>query len=71
MTKCGINNVHFDGTRDDWVKVPQKLLFLKQYDVDGLLKKYVDHVAVILQKFIDTYDGNPDLSWWNTIIATE
>ena len=46
---CGINNIYFDGTREDWVKVHKKLINLRQYDVDGVLKKYVDHVEVILK----------------------
>jgi hypothetical protein len=32
---CGINNIYFDGTREDWVKVLEKLLALVKYDVDG------------------------------------
>ena len=70
MTLCGINNVYFDGTREDWVKMRMKLQALAKYDVDGRLKKYVEDMDVILRKFIDTYDGNPDQAWWNRIIGT-
>lgn len=41
---CGLNNIYFAGTRDDWVKVQQKLNYLVKYDVDGALKKYIGHV---------------------------
>ena len=68
---CGISNVYFAGIRDDWEKVLSKLSNLRKYDVDGVLAKYVDHVEVILKKFLDTYDGNPDVSWWNTVMETE
>ena len=71
LSRCGIENVYFSGTRDDWLKVLQKLLNLKQYDVDGKLKNYVNHVSEIIKKFMDTYDGNPDLGWWNNIMTTE
>ena len=32
---CGLNNIYFAGTREDWLKVKRKLQFLIQYDVDG------------------------------------
>lgn len=41
---CGINNIYFDGTREDWVKVLEKLRYLVGYDVDGRLKEYVEYV---------------------------
>ena len=69
--QCGISNVYFSGTRGDWEKVFTKLKNLKKYDVDGVLKKYVHHVGVIIQKFLETYDGKPDVSWWNNIMETE
>ena len=68
---CGINNVYFDGTREDWQKLKKKLENLAQYDIDGRLDKYVKNMSVVISKFIDTFDGNPDKNWWNTIITTE
>lgn len=68
---CGINNVYFAGTREDWLKVQEKLNNLNKYDVNGELKKYVTHVGAILKKFIETYDGKPDVNWWNTIMTSE
>lgn len=35
---CGLNNIYFAGTRDDWVKVLAKSRNLAKYDVDGALK---------------------------------
>ena len=52
------------------MKVKNKLENLAQYDIDGILKDYVANLSVILDKFIETYDGNVDKNWWNTIIAT-
>lgn len=37
---CGIENVYFDGTREDWVKVGEKLKNLRKYDVNGKLTRY-------------------------------
>ena len=41
-----------------------------QYDVDGVLKKYIHHMAIILKKFIQTFDEKQDVAWWNTIMTT-
>lgn len=68
---CGLNNIYFAGTRDDWVKVQQKLNYLTKYDVDGALKKYISHVDEILKNFIETYDEKPNTKWWNTIMTSE
>ena len=68
---CGINNVYFDGTREDWVKLEKKLKYLDRYDIDGELSKYIKNVGVILNKFLDTFGNKPDINWWNTIMTTE
>lgn len=53
---CGLNNIYMAGNREDWVKVYEKLKNLEQYDVDGVLKKYVAQVEVIIKNFIKTFD---------------
>jgi hypothetical protein len=68
---CGINNVYFQGTRDDWVKLIEKTKNLAQYDVDSKLIKYTDSVVKILTQFLNTWDGRVDLKFWNQILATE
>jgi Domain of unknown function (DUF4419) len=71
MTMCGINNIMFKGVRSDWEKLIHKIQLLRKYDVNGVLLKYIDHVEVLLKKFLDTFDGIVDLTFWNTIMATE
>lgn len=39
-----------------------------QFDVDGNLKKYIQHMNVIITNFIATFDGKPDVAWWNTVM---
>ena len=68
IPRCGIKNVHFGGTLQDWKKVYEKLLQLSLYDVDGKLKRYIKNVSLILLKFIDTYEGKVDVDFWNKII---
>lgn len=53
---CGLDNIYFAGTREDWVKLLEKTIYLNKYDVDGELKKYVSHMEVILKNFLNTYD---------------
>lgn len=47
--------MHFGGTLADWKSLLQKIYHLKEYDINGQMKAYVDRIAIILQKFIDTY----------------
>ena len=49
----------------------QKTEALVQYDVNGGLKKYVKSVTTILAKFIETYQGNVDVKFWNKIMHEE
>jgi hypothetical protein len=39
-----------------------------EYDVNGKLKSFVKNVTAILAKFIDTYQGNVDLDFWNKVV---
>ncbi len=65
---CGINNVHFEGTLNDWNMLLTKTKKLKEYDVNGNLNKYIDNLLPVLHKFIETYNGNVDVDWWNKIM---
>lgn len=70
---CGIGNVYFEGTSDDWIKLKSKLLNLQKYFADmedGKIQEYIKRVEIILDNFIQTYDGKPDINFWNTIAST-
>lgn len=58
---CGINNVYMAGVREDWAKMIPKLEEMVQFDVDGELKKYIQHMKVILQNFLLTFDEKPNI----------
>lgn len=49
---CGINNVYMAGEREDWAKMIPKLESLAQFDVNGELKTYIDHMKIILINFL-------------------
>jgi hypothetical protein len=49
------------GVREDWAKMIPKLEEMVQFDVDGELKKYIQHMKVILQNFLLTFDEKPNI----------
>lgn len=49
---CGIQKIHMGGCLEDWEKVNKKLSYLKQFDVNGKLKKYVERLEPVLDEFI-------------------
>lgn len=68
---CGINNVIFKGNIDDWLKLSEKLVRLTDYDVDGKMIKYIEHVGIILDQFVQSFNNNVDVSFWNNILQSE
>ena len=72
ICSCGINNVYFRGKLEDWKKLSNKVLELLRYDAgDLVMTKYVEHVKVILDKFVDSINGNVDVGFWNNILQSE
>ena len=45
---CGIANIHMGGKFEDWKSIEDKLYFLRQFDVDGKLKRYVDRLLPVI-----------------------
>ncbi len=75
MTMCGIRNVHFMGTLEDWKVLRQKTEEFKSFTIpseygDGF-DTYVDGLLPILDQFIKTYQGNVDEEFWNTVMDIE
>ena len=72
---CGIRNVHFMGTIDDWQLLRKKADELKMFTMPSSTKhssgndfrEYLDGVLPILDQFIRTYEGNVDNDFWDTI----
>ena len=65
---CGIRNVHFMGTVDDWKLLRRKAEDLKTFTLPSSTQNnlqpnfstYLDEVLPILDQFIRTYEGNVD-----------
>ncbi len=69
---CGIKEVHFLGTLDDWNKLLNKTEKLLKYNLpNNKWKKYIDELIPILKKFIETYKGDSNKRFWNGIIYQE
>ena len=71
-TRCGVPGVRMVGTQDDWKLLPQKFYKLKEFlepiqNVLGL-HDWFNSVFVVLDKLLDTYQGNPDKDWWSKMI---
>ena len=64
------------GSRGDWEKLRTKFSNLNKLfesikaDI-GLNTTWWDTAGNILEKLLDTYDGNPDTEWWKSIIVDE
>lgn len=66
---CGIRNVIFFGTLEDWIELKSKLEKLKQFILtpDDPLDIYIKELIPILEKFISTYLGNSEEEFWDKI----
>jgi len=73
MTRCGIRNVHFMGTLDDWKLLRHKTAELKKFTTSGWKSfgTYVDGLLPIIDQFIQTYQGKVDNKFWNKVMDIE
>jgi hypothetical protein len=73
MTSCGIRNVHFMGTLDDWKLLRQKTEELKKFSTSDRLSfsSYIDGLLPIIDQFIQTYQGKVDNQFWNKVMDIE
>ncbi|CAF1252400.1 unnamed protein product [Adineta steineri] len=73
VTKCGIRNVHFMGTLDDWKLLRRKTQELKKFTTSDRnnFETYINAVLPVLDQFIETYQGNIDSEFWNKIMDIE
>jgi hypothetical protein len=70
MTKCGIRNVHFMGTLDDWQLLRRKTEQLQNFtrSRNDSFASYIEGLLPIIDQFIQTYEGNVDKKFWNKIM---
>ena len=68
---CGIPGVIMEGTEEDWRMLVEKLEKVEKYlePIKSTLKleRWFRTVKPILEKLVDTYNGEPDREWWSKI----
>ncbi|CAF1194374.1 unnamed protein product [Rotaria sordida] len=73
ITKCGIRNVHFMGTLDDWNILRKKAIELKKFTMSDRnnFESYINALLPVIDQFIQTYQGKVDNEFWNKIMDIE
>jgi hypothetical protein len=66
---CGLPEVTLLGTVNDWIEVKNRALKLVQYEVPGTvyMSRWVELLIPVLNNFIESAKGSPDLEWWNKV----
>merc|ERR1719233_1678234 len=75
LTLCGIPAVFMQGTEDDWKNLVRKIENLEEllHPIREQIRyelphNWWDNMKNISMKLLQTYQGNPDLIWWHSII---
>ena len=64
---CGIPSVTLEGTVEDWKKLRERALSLRQYDLDW----WIDELEPVLDQFVAAASGNVDKDFWVSIYKLE
>ncbi|EFA78133.1 hypothetical protein PPL_08782 [Heterostelium album PN500] len=66
---CGLPSVTLLGSVEDWKSLKDKAQRLVEFDVgeQKLMSKWSAMLLPILDQFIQSVNGKPDISWWNRI----
>lgn len=67
---CGIPEVTLEGTPEDWQEIRRRVNRLTEYGQKDLQKWWTVLVPV-MDQFIASYAGKPDLDFWNGIVDHE
>ena len=61
---CGVPYVVLEGTVDDWIKLKEKVMLLKEYDLEW----WIERLEPILDEFIAAKKGNLHIPFWRKMI---
>ena len=67
MCVCGIPSITVEGTPEDWKRIQERLEVLETFG----LKWWTSRLALILDEFVATSGGAPDLAFWRAIYKPE
>lgn len=65
---CGIRNLMFMGTLDDWKNLQEKVDQIRCYSVDGVWSHYIDELKPIINEFVESYQGRVNKDFWDKIM---
>jgi len=69
---CGIPEVTLEGTVDDWRLLRQKIDRLPQYEITGndpVMAKWHALLVPVLDEFVNSAAGHPDLAFWDRVCS--
>ncbi|CAB4491554.1 unnamed protein product [Rhizophagus irregularis] len=66
---CGIPKITLEGTLEDWTKLQEKVIQLRQLDLD--MDFWLDKLDPVVWQLIETYKGNVDEDFWSKIISLQ
>ncbi len=64
---CGIPQITLEGTPEDWQRIRERVEVLATFDFEW----WTSRLAPILDQFISTAKGTPDLGFWQAIYKPE
>ena len=75
-SSCGIPSIEMEGTEEDWTRMKEKFLKLKELlepirQRIGLREEWWDKVEKICDELIQTFNGNPNIPWWGHIFSKD
>lgn len=67
LTRCGLPEIVLLGTPEDWREIKNRCSVLLNFELEtkNYMQQWHDMLLPILDKIIETAEGNPDLNWWN------
>ncbi|KAK5577771.1 hypothetical protein RB653_002719 [Dictyostelium firmibasis] len=73
MTFCGLPSVTLQGSVDDWLNLKQRVerlldfAIIKDSQGNSEMKEWVSMLHPVIDQFISTSMGKPNIEWWNQI----
>ena len=65
---CGLPSITLLGSIDDWKLLRSKVDRLLEFDTkDGLMKKWLELLTVVLDEFVETKSGVDNMEFWDQI----
>ncbi|KAN0038015.1 hypothetical protein ACTA71_000187 [Dictyostelium dimigraforme] len=69
MSSCGLSEVTLLGEINDWIDLKERAEKLNQFDNKKCeIKRWLTYLLPVLDKFIESANGNPNTKWWNQMV---